>query len=77
MKQFIRSLFSDTNGSVSSKRTVMFALIVTFIIVIFVNLFTGRKITEVLQDQLFYLVIYSLAAIFGEQIADVFKKKTP
>lgn len=74
MKAFIRSLFSDKDGSVSSKRAVMFTLVLTFLIIVFVNLITGKSIKDVLQDQLFYLVIYSLASVFGENITQIFKK---
>lgn len=75
MKEFIKSLFSDKDGSISSKRTVMFMLVIAFVFIVMVNLFSGKKPAEVLIDQLFYLVIYSLASVFGEQIADIFKKK--
>jgi len=75
MKEFIKSLFSDKDGSISSKRFVMFSLVITFIIVVFVNLATGKSLKATLEDQLYYLVIYVLATIFGENIADLLKKK--
>ena len=75
MKEFIKSLFSDKDGSISSKRFVMFALVLSFVIIMFVNLFTGKSLKDTLEEQLFYLVIYVLATIFGEGIADIFKKK--
>lgn len=75
--KFIRSLFSDVNGSISSKRLVMFALTGVFILVTLVNLFTGKNIDDVLKSQLFYLVIWVLSMVFGEQVVGIFKKPTP
>lgn len=66
MKEFIKSLFSDVNGSISSKRTILFALLLTFLLVCIMNLFYGKSLSATLHDQLFYLIIYALAAVFGE-----------
>jgi hypothetical protein len=77
MKEFIKSLFSDKDGSISSKRFVMFTLVLSFVVIIFVNLFTGKALKATLEDQLFYLVIYVLISIFGENMAEIFKKKPP
>jgi hypothetical protein len=77
MKEFIKSLFSDKDGSISSKRFVMFTLVLSFVVIIFVNLFTGKSLKDTLEDQLFYLVIYVLISIFGENMAEIFQKKPP
>ena len=76
MKEIIKSVFSGSPDSLSSKRVIMFMLVLTFLIVVFVNLFNGKSLSTTLSEQLFYLVIYSLAAVFGEQITDAFKKKS-
>ncbi len=74
MKNFIKGILSGTDGGLSSKRVIMFLLVIVFIIVCFVNLFQGKALSSTLSDQLFYLVIYSLAAVFGEQITSIFNK---
>ena len=77
MKEFIKSLFSDKDGSISSKRFVMFLLVLSYVTIIFVNLFTGKSLKDTIEEQLFYLIIYVLATVFGEGIAEIFKKKPP
>lgn len=66
MKEFIKSLFTGVNGTISTKRATLFALLFTFLTVCFVNLFYGKILFATLQEQLFYLIIYALAAVFGE-----------
>jgi hypothetical protein len=74
MKEFIKGIFSSAPESPSSKRVVMFMFVVAFLIIVFVNLFRGKALSSVLSDQIFYLVIYSMAAVFGEQVTNIFKK---
>ena len=73
--KFINSLFSDVNGSVSSKRLVMFVLLSIFGICVLVNLFTGKNLDATFKDQLYYAFLWVVSAIFGEQITGLFKKK--
>lgn len=77
MINFIKSILTGVDGGLSSKRVIMFAFVTTFLIICFVNLFKGNSLSATLSDQLFYLVIYSLAAVFGEQITNIFNKKPP
>jgi hypothetical protein len=77
MKNFIKGILTGVDGGLSSKRVIMFAFVATFLIICFVNLFKGKTLSATLSDQLFYLVIYSLAAVFGEQITAIFNKKAP
>lgn len=72
--QFLKGIFTDKDGSPSTKRVILFLFVVTFLIVVFVNLLAGRSLSSTLSDQLFYLVIYALAAVFGENITAIFKK---
>lgn len=75
MNQFIKGIFTDKDGSPSSKRIILFLLTCTFLICVFVNLFMGKSLSSTLSEQLFYLVIYALASVFGENITKMFKKE--
>lgn len=77
MKEFIKSLFSDKDGSVSSKRLVMFLLTFLFIAVTLYNIITGRNLDETLKNQLFYLLVYVISVVFGENVTGMFKKPDP
>lgn len=77
MKDFIKSLFSDKDGSVSSKRLVMFVLTFLFIAVTIINIWTGKNLDETLKNQLFYLLVYVISVVFGENITGAFKKPDP
>lgn len=74
MKEFIKSLFTGVNGSISTKRFTLFALLFTFLTVCFVNLFYGKMLFATIQEQLFYLIIYALAAVFGEPAVHTIKQ---
>jgi hypothetical protein len=77
MGAFIKGILTDKDGSPSSKRVILFLLVITFLICVFVNLWSGKSLSSTLSEQLFYLVIYSLASVFGEGITSLFKKDKP
>jgi hypothetical protein len=77
MKDFIKSLFSDKDGSVSSKRLVMFVLTFLFVGVTIYNITTGKNLDETLKNQLFYLLVYVISVVFGENVTGMFKKPDP
>lgn len=72
---FIKGIFTDKDGSPSSKRIVLFLFVLAFIFICMVNLFTGKALNTVLTEQFYYLVVYSLSLVFGENITNLFKKK--
>lgn len=76
MWNFFKGILSDKDGNPSSKRVILFLLISVFITVVLVNLWMGKQLSSTLGEQLFYLVIYALAAVFGEQVTGIFKKAT-
>lgn len=73
MKEFIKSLFSDKDGNISSKRLVFFSLVYTFIFAVFYNLFTGKNMDASLLSSLVSLIWATLASVFGENVTDIFK----
>jgi hypothetical protein len=77
MKNFIKGILTDKDGSLSSKRLIMFLLTLAFLIVSFINLWTGKNLDETLKNQLFYLLVYVISTVFGENITGLFKKPDP
>jgi hypothetical protein len=73
---FLKGVLSETDGTPSSKRWVMSLLTGLFILIVCVNLFTGKVILESLQDQLFTLNLYMFSLVFGEKIIPIFSKGT-
>lgn len=74
MKRFFTSMFTDKDGSISSKRIILVALVLTFLIIVYVNLFTKKIIDPVLLSPLVTLIWYYGGLVFGENITDVVKK---
>ncbi len=78
--EFVRLVFTDSDGNPSSKRVVMFMLLSLFISVAITNLVTGKKLDAIIQDQLFYLLCWIFSVVFGEKIAKIWaptiKKET-
>jgi hypothetical protein len=77
MKKFLSGLLSDSNGTPSSKRMVMFMLTVLFIFILIVNLWTGKNLDETLKNQLFYLLCWMFSMVLGERVVNIFGKKNP
>lgn len=74
MKQFIIALFSD-KGSVSSKRFVTILTTCALVVVVFVNLFTGKTVTDIIFNGLLTVVLGGLGVVASEKFAS--KKNTP
>jgi hypothetical protein len=74
MKEFIKSLFSDKDGSISSKRLIMFLLVFTFVFIVYTNLFSGKTIDASLLSSLVALIWATLGSVFGENVTNIFKK---
>jgi len=70
----MKSILSDVNGSLSSKRLVMFILLAMFIAHCITNLTTGKALSPTIGDQLFYMLIWVSGTVFGEQVTNLFKK---
>lgn len=76
--KFLKGIFTDNDGSPSSKRVILFLLIGTFLTVVLTNLWMGKELSGVLAEQLFYLIIYTLSTVFGEKVTGIFgKRKDP
>jgi hypothetical protein len=77
MKEFLSGIFTDKDGSFSSKRTVLFIFTLLFVAVSVINVCTGKNLDATLKDQLFYLLVYVISVVFGENITGLFKKPDP
>lgn len=75
---FIKEMLSGSDGVVSSKRTIMFIFTLLFVGISIANFITGKNLDATLKDQLFYLLIWIISMVFGEQLPAIFgsfKKK--
>ena len=70
----MKQVLIDINGSLSSKRVVMFILLAMFIAHCITNLTTGKALSPTIGDQLFYMLIWVSGTVFGEQVTNLFKK---
>lgn len=77
MKDFIKGIFMDKDGSFSSKRVVLFIFTFLFVGVSIYNIVTGKNLDETLKNQLFYLLVYVISVVFGENVTGLFKKPDP
>lgn len=77
MKKFFKDVLSDNDGRGSSKRVVMFIFTFLFVGVTINNVITGKDFDSTLKNQLFYLLCYLFAIVFGEKVVDAFKKDDP
>jgi hypothetical protein len=77
MKQFIKGVLTDSDGKPSAKRVSLFLFVFTFITIDFLNLLMGKNLDETLKNQLFYLLVYVISTVFGENITGLFKKPDP
>ena len=70
----MKGIITDINGSLSSKRVVMFVLLAMFVAHCITNLTTGKALSPTLGDQLFYMLIWVSGTVFGEQVTNLFKR---
>ena len=70
----MKGIITDINGSLSSKRVVMFVLLAMFVAHCVTNLITGKALSPTLGDQLFYMLIWVSGTVFGEQVTNLFKR---
>lgn len=67
MKAFIHSVLTGADGTLSSKRLILFLAFFVFIAVIIVNLYDHTKtLAPTLGDQLYYFLLTNLSLVFGE-----------
>lgn len=78
MFKFLAKMLSGKTGEISSKRTIMFMFTLTFIGLTIANFVTGKNFDATLKDQLFYLLVWIISMVFGEQLPEILKafKKT-
>lgn len=68
MIKFLTSMLSGSDGLISSKRTIMFIFTLLFVGLTIANFITGKNFDETLKTQLFYLLVWCISMVFGEQI---------
>ena len=76
MINFIKGVLSETDGTPSSRRVVMFILTLLFVGVVIFNAVTGNVIDPTLKDQLFYLLIWIFGVVMADKVVTSFKGAT-
>ena len=66
-------MLAGEDGAISSKRTIMFIFTLLFVGLTIANFVTGKNFDGTLKDQLFYLLVWCITMVFGEQIPDMIK----
>lgn len=76
MINFIKGVLSETDGTPSSRRVVMFILTLLFVGVVIFNAVTGNVIDPTLKDQLFYLLIWIFGVVMADKAVTAFKSSS-
>lgn len=82
MRDFIKQIFTDTQGNFSSKRTVTISSFLLLSIAFVANLFWDLDIAEFMFDNFMYIVVAGLGFATAEPLANSLlgrdsKKKSP
>jgi len=64
---WLKEMFSGESGEVSSKRTVLFLFVFTFISLAVASQVTQKTFDATMKDQLFWLLQTTLILVFGER----------
>ena len=75
--KFIKGVLSESDGTPSSRRVVMFLLTLLFIGVVVYNIVTGKNLDDTLKNQLFYLLVWLFGVVMADKIAVAFKGTLP
>lgn len=70
--RFVREIFTDTNGSFSSKRTVTLIAFLLLMVAFLSNLFWGLQIEQFIFDAMTYIVLGGLGFATAEPLANAF-----
>jgi len=73
MLKFIKGVLSESDGTPSSRRVVMFILTLLFVAVVIFNALTGKVIDATLKDQLFYLLLWIFGVVMADKVVTSFK----
>ncbi len=77
MWKFIKGVLSESDGTPSSRRLVMFILTFLFVGISLYNVITGKNLDDVLKSQLFYLLIWIFSVVFGDKVVTALKGTNP
>ena len=73
----ISKVFSDVNGHLSSKRTIMFLAFIVMIGLAIVSTFYGLKVEQFIFEGFLYIVVGSLFSVASEKFGQGFKQILP
>jgi hypothetical protein len=64
---WFKDMMAGPSGEVSSKRTIMFILVFTFVFCVIYNQQTGKNLDAEFKDQLYKLIGLIVILVFGER----------
>jgi hypothetical protein len=64
---WFKEMMAGPSGEVSSKRSIMFVLVFTFVFCVLYNQQTGKNIDPDLKDQLYKLIGLTIILVFGDR----------
>lgn len=73
-RRTVRQVFADSEGGVSSKRTVMFLSFVVLIGLTYASLFMDKSIEQFIFDGFLYIVVGSLFSVASEKFSKRFRR---
>lgn len=68
-KEIIKSMFSDIDGDISSKRFITFLFVIATLTTWACNLFWGMEISQFIYEGLLYIVGVGLGVITAEKFS--------
>lgn len=74
--KFIKGLLSESDGTPSSRRAILFILTLLFVGIVIYNIITGKNLDDTLKSQLFYLIVWLLGAVVVDKVAVAIKSGT-
>ena len=77
IRNVISKVFSDVNGHLSSKRTVMFLSFIVMIGLAVVSTFYALKVEQFIFEGFLYIVVGSLFSVASEKFGKGFKQILP
>lgn len=73
MRAFTKAVLSE-DGRPSSKRVITFILLIAFLFMVIVNMFTGKAPIPEIRQELFYAFSGALGTVFGSNVINAWKE---
>ncbi|HET6255874.1 MAG TPA: hypothetical protein VFE32_17485 [Puia sp.] len=72
--KMLKSILTGPDGTLSSKRVILFLAMFTFIAVVLVNLYDHTRVLQAdLQSQLYQFLVINISLVFGDSAIPAIK----